>query len=183
MEPAYPCVCCGYRTLLDPPGSHEICPVCGWEDDVYQLRWPYQAVGANDRSLFDAQRSFIPPASSPGSSRRQTRADVADVERDPLWRRIDDRRDRFEPRGGSLAPWPEIGRSCTGGGAAPREPGGRTSHPVPSPTATTPTVGPPSSPLPCMLSPTRRPLPILTTSPAWRSTSTTTSGAADRSAR
>ncbi|WP_410816711.1 CPCC family cysteine-rich protein [Micromonospora sp. 050-3] len=107
MEPAYPCVCCGYRTLSEPPGSHEICPVCGWEDDVYQLRWPYQAVGANDRSLFDAQRSFTPPASSPDSSRTQTRADVADFEPDPLWRRIDDRRDRFEPRGGSLAPWPD----------------------------------------------------------------------------
>ncbi|RQX16299.1 hypothetical protein DDE19_16010 [Micromonospora ureilytica] len=105
MEPAYPCVCCGYRTLSEPPGSHEICPVCGWEDDVHQLRWPYRAGGTNERSLFDAQRSVFPFVSSPDAG-TQTRADVTGFEREPFWRRIDDRRDRFEPRGGSLAPWP-----------------------------------------------------------------------------
>ncbi|RAO38309.1 hypothetical protein ONO23_01060 [Micromonospora noduli] len=79
--------------------------MCGWEDDVYQLRWPYRAGGTNERSLVDAQRSVTPSVSSPDAG-TQTRADVADFEREPLWRRIDDRRDRFESRGGSLAPWP-----------------------------------------------------------------------------
>jgi hypothetical protein len=38
VDIAYPGVCCGYRTMSEPPGSHEICVVCRWEDDVYQLR-------------------------------------------------------------------------------------------------------------------------------------------------
>jgi hypothetical protein len=87
----FACVCCGYRTISEPPGSHEICPVCGWEDDVYQLRWPYRS-GANRSSLIEAQKEA--PAS-------------ADFDRDPFWRPIDPRRDRFEPRGGQLALWPE----------------------------------------------------------------------------
>jgi hypothetical protein len=98
VDVAYPCVCCGYRTLAEPPGSHEICPVCGWEDDVHQLRWPYRSGGADKVALIDAQKTLA------------ARVDVADFDREPWWRPIDAGRDRFEPRGGQLAPWPE---DCT----------------------------------------------------------------------
>jgi anaerobic ribonucleoside-triphosphate reductase len=30
----WPCPCCGYQVFTGPPGSYEICPVCGWEDDL-----------------------------------------------------------------------------------------------------------------------------------------------------
>ena len=94
MTLSHPCVCCGYRTLSAPPGSHEICPLCGWEDDVHQLRWPYRAGGSNASSLIDAQRA----AAVSGAD--------ADHEREPSWRPVGPR-DRFEPRGRLLAPWPE----------------------------------------------------------------------------
>ncbi|GLZ78526.1 hypothetical protein Afil01_33330 [Actinorhabdospora filicis] len=36
----FPCVCCGHLTMDSPPGLHDICRVCFWEDDGVQLRWP-----------------------------------------------------------------------------------------------------------------------------------------------
>lgn len=93
MNILFPCVCCGFRTLTEPPGSHEVCPVCGWEDDVHQLRWPYRAGRHNASSLIDAQRAAT--------------VTEADHEREPSWRPIDPARDRFESRGRLLAPWPE----------------------------------------------------------------------------
>ena len=55
---SFPCVCCGHLTLDEPPGSSAICPVCLWEDDLVQLRWPTRAGGANAPCLIEAQRSF-----------------------------------------------------------------------------------------------------------------------------
>ena len=107
VELAYACVCCGYRTLSEPPGSHEICPVCGWEDDVYQLRWPYRSGGANEPSLIEAQRSVTAQGSSSESTQVRQPADEADFDREPFWRPIEVGRDRFEPHGGHLALWPE----------------------------------------------------------------------------
>jgi hypothetical protein len=104
---AYACACCGYQTLSEPPGSHEICPVCGWEDDVYQLRWPYRSGGANKSALIEAQRSLAARATSGEGNRARIRAGVADFDREPYWRPIDVGRDRFEPHGGHLALWPE----------------------------------------------------------------------------
>jgi len=55
----YPCPCCGYLTLLEePPGTFDICPVCGWEDDNVQFRNPDWAVGANKVSLNRARLNF-----------------------------------------------------------------------------------------------------------------------------
>lgn len=36
----FPCVVCGCHVFHEPPGSYEICPVCGWEDDNVQARHP-----------------------------------------------------------------------------------------------------------------------------------------------
>jgi hypothetical protein len=97
MTLRYPCVCCGYVTLDEPPGSYQICPVCSWEDDVVQLRWPDSAGGANRSSLLTAQQDY----------ERSGRPAPNDVARDPDWRPIDLRRDRFEPEGVQLLPWPD----------------------------------------------------------------------------
>ncbi|WP_327008845.1 CPCC family cysteine-rich protein [Dactylosporangium sp. NBC_01737] len=93
--------------MTEPPGSREICPVCWWEDDVYQLRWPYRAQGANKPSLIDAQRNFVTYGSCDEQRPAEDRADPADYDREPYWRPIDPNRDRFEPAGGHLAAWPD----------------------------------------------------------------------------
>jgi len=52
----YACVCCGAYTMREkPPGTYEICPVCGWEDDPIQFRDPDFAGGANEMSLNEAR--------------------------------------------------------------------------------------------------------------------------------
>ena len=54
-RPTYPCPCCGFETFSEPPGSYEICVVCGWEDDHVQLTHPSMGGGANRKSLLEAQ--------------------------------------------------------------------------------------------------------------------------------
>ncbi|MFE6959649.1 CPCC family cysteine-rich protein [Streptomyces sp. NPDC057696] len=49
MSDSYPCPCCGHRVLGAMPGSYEICPVCFWEDDGVQFRWPTMAAGTSAR--------------------------------------------------------------------------------------------------------------------------------------
>lgn len=55
----YECPCCRYLTLAEePPGTFEICPVCGWEDDEVQFRDANYEGGANPLSLEQARRNF-----------------------------------------------------------------------------------------------------------------------------
>jgi hypothetical protein len=55
----YPCPCCGYLTIGEqPPGTFEICAVCGWEDDNVQFEDPDYAGGANKVSLNQARQNF-----------------------------------------------------------------------------------------------------------------------------
>lgn len=59
MAEHYPCPCCGFMTLrLPPPGTHELCPVCWWEDDGVQFDDPDYQGGANDESLNMARANF-----------------------------------------------------------------------------------------------------------------------------
>ncbi len=69
MSDRYPCPCCGHRVLGETPGSYEICPVCFWEDDGVQFRWPAMSGGANKVSLIEAQRNYqnFAPATSTAS--------------------------------------------------------------------------------------------------------------------
>ena len=56
---SYPCPCCGYLTLGErPPGTYEICSVCGWEDDEVQFRDPAYVGGANSVCLQMAKKNF-----------------------------------------------------------------------------------------------------------------------------
>jgi Cysteine-rich CPCC len=58
-ERRYPCPCCGYLTLPEPPtGTYEICPVCFWEDDNIQFDDPDYEGGANKVSLRQARENF-----------------------------------------------------------------------------------------------------------------------------
>jgi hypothetical protein len=54
----YTCPCCGHLTLSGPPGSYEICRICGWEDDLVQLLDPWFEGGANEPSLIQAQANY-----------------------------------------------------------------------------------------------------------------------------
>jgi cysteine-rich CPCC protein len=55
----YPCACCDFFTLTEPPtGTFAICPVCGWEDDNLQFVQPDRSGGANHVSLRQARENF-----------------------------------------------------------------------------------------------------------------------------
>jgi hypothetical protein len=55
----YPCPCCGFLTLTEPPtGTFAICPVCRWEDDNIQFEDPGYEGGANRISLNRARDNF-----------------------------------------------------------------------------------------------------------------------------
>jgi hypothetical protein len=54
----YPCPCCGYLTLLQPPpGTNSICPICFWEDAAPGD--PVRHVTSNRVHLLQAQRNFL----------------------------------------------------------------------------------------------------------------------------
>lgn len=55
----FPCPACGFLTFSEPPGSYEICGVCGWEDDHVQLAHPEMRGGANGESLVEAQTRVL----------------------------------------------------------------------------------------------------------------------------
>lgn len=55
----FKCPCCGQHTLSEqPPGTYEICEVCGWEDDEIQYQNPDFPGGANSLSLNQAKKYF-----------------------------------------------------------------------------------------------------------------------------
>jgi Cysteine-rich CPCC len=55
----YTCPCCGYKTIERADTFYDLCPVCFWETDPYQLANPTYKGGANVPSLAEAQQNFI----------------------------------------------------------------------------------------------------------------------------
>jgi hypothetical protein len=55
----YTCPCCGYKTICREDTFYDLCPVCFWETDPYQLANPEYKGGANQSSLMEAQQHFI----------------------------------------------------------------------------------------------------------------------------
>lgn len=56
----FPCPCCGFYTLSEqPPGTYEICRLCGWEDDRVQNEDPLYRGGANHESLIECRLAFF----------------------------------------------------------------------------------------------------------------------------
>lgn len=54
----FKCPVCGKYTFQSGPGSYEICPVCGWEDDKAQYKDPNLKGGANRLSLKEYKRQY-----------------------------------------------------------------------------------------------------------------------------
>ena len=82
-ERRFPCPVCGFLQFSEPPGSFDICRLCGWEDDNVQLADPRYGGGANELSLAEAQRKAL--RTYPQQVRR-----VGEYERDPAWRPLRD---------------------------------------------------------------------------------------------
>lgn len=52
----HPCPVCG-QFEFSMEDSFEICEICGWEDDVYQIDHPDET-GANQLTLIEARNEF-----------------------------------------------------------------------------------------------------------------------------
>jgi len=103
---SFPCPCCGHLVFPESPGSYEICPICYWEDDAIQLRWPDWAGGANRPSLVEAQQNFIQFSAMEDRFVPNVRPPTEPERLDEGWRPIDVDRDQFEPLGIQQAAWP-----------------------------------------------------------------------------
>lgn len=59
MGKKYPCPCCNFLTFDEStPGTDEMCPVCGWEDDEIQFNNPLSPEGMNTMSLAQAKNNY-----------------------------------------------------------------------------------------------------------------------------
>ncbi|MDP3212876.1 MAG: CPCC family cysteine-rich protein [Deltaproteobacteria bacterium] len=86
----FTCPCCGHRTLAEPPGSHNICMVCFWQDDGVQLLDPACRGGANGPCLMECQDNY----QRLGAAEERFSCDVRPLQagesRDPEWRPVQD---------------------------------------------------------------------------------------------
>ena len=87
---SYPCPSCGFLVFEEPPGSYDICRVCGWEDDHVQLAHPAMRGGANRESLVESQISILKEL--PVEIRKRD-----GVLRDPQWRPLREEEVKFRP--------------------------------------------------------------------------------------
>jgi hypothetical protein len=56
----FTCPSCGYKTLEEGDfGTHEICGMCGWQDDFVQYKNPDYRGVANGGSLIQHQYDFL----------------------------------------------------------------------------------------------------------------------------
>ncbi len=92
----YPCPCCGYRVNRLPPGYHEVCPICGWEDDLAQLRFVDMPGAANRVSLCTAQKNYQAFGAAERFSATDAREPVPGEVRDETWRPVDHDADNVE---------------------------------------------------------------------------------------
>lgn len=91
----FTCPACGYLVFDNPPGSDEVCPICFWEDDLSQLRFP-KTIGANKVSLIEAQENFRNIGAVEERLLEHTRQPDVKDKKDEQWRPIDLSQDRIE---------------------------------------------------------------------------------------
>ncbi|MQS35124.1 CPCC family cysteine-rich protein [Streptomyces katsurahamanus] len=91
----FPCPCCGHQTFGEI-GEYEICAVCFWEDDLYQLRVPWAGVGANGVCLMEAQANYRRYGAMEERFVTKVRPAAPDEPLDPGFRPVDLTRDSFE---------------------------------------------------------------------------------------
>ena len=104
-----PCPCCGH-VVFAGPGSDDICPICFWQDDIVQLRWPDMPGGANGVSLLEAQQNFIDHKVSEIRFAKNVRPAEPIEQTDPDWRPIDLDTDVLESSLPGSRSWPEYER-------------------------------------------------------------------------
>ena len=85
----YTCPCCGYRVFNGPPGTEELCPICGWRDDLMHLRFPLFNGMPNGISLIDAQMNYSVIGAKDADALKGVRFPNSGDERDPDWRPLD----------------------------------------------------------------------------------------------
>lgn len=92
----FPCPCCGYLVFERQPGSSAVCPICRWEDDLAQLRFPRMPGSANAVSLESAQHNFhllgVAERRHAGLGRNPETSEIRESE----WRPLDPARDNIE---------------------------------------------------------------------------------------
>lgn len=89
MEKRFPCPCCGYLVHNEPPGLHNICPICFWEDDGDQLAFPLHGGGANRVTLLQGQKNYLDFGACEERIKQYARPPLPDVRRAEGWRPID----------------------------------------------------------------------------------------------
>jgi hypothetical protein len=92
----FPCPVCGYLVFERQPGGSERCPICLWEDDLAQLRFPRLPGSANHVSLEDAQHNFAHFGAAERRNAGLTRAPFDGEPREHGWRPLDPARDNIE---------------------------------------------------------------------------------------
>jgi len=92
----FPCPVCGYRVFARQPGSSETCPICGWEDDLAQLRFPRLPGSANHVSLESAQQNYTACGAAERRNAARVREPLEGEERDRGWRPLDPGQDNIE---------------------------------------------------------------------------------------
>ena len=85
----YTCPCCGYRVFSGPPGTEDLCPICGWLDDLMHLRFPLFNGMPNGISLVDAQMNYSVIGAKDPQALKGVRFPGPRDRRDPDWRAID----------------------------------------------------------------------------------------------
>ena len=97
----FPCPCCGYLVFDQMPGSHKVCPICCWEDNLVQLRFPLMPGASNVVSLQVAQQNYQQFGSAEKRKFSSVRRPRKSEERESGWRMLDPDIDNIEePRSG-----------------------------------------------------------------------------------
>ena len=92
----FPCPCCGYIVFQQQPGNHEVCPICLWEDDLAQLRFPLMPGSSNKVSLETAQLNFVECGTAERRNATNAHESTDGEQREEDWRPLDPQRDNIE---------------------------------------------------------------------------------------
>lgn len=93
----YTCPVCGYLVFDEKPNSYEICPICYWEDEAMQLRYPNER-GANRVTLIEAQANFFELGYSDNRTKNLVRKPTSSDIKDKNWRLINPKEDIIEEK-------------------------------------------------------------------------------------